>query len=393
MISFFFASDALYAFLLTQSRFHVDRLSCDPRALSARVENFLELVSRGENANAVAARLDRDLVQPIRRLLPPGIRRLILVPEGVLHNLPFEVLRSDGGHLLIQDFVISYAPSATTLAALRAARSEPERDRRDLIAFANPAALPGARSAAAGPSETMRSLYEAEGFVLGPLPYSEEEARAIRRYAARGSEVYTGGEASEQRVKQTRLDRFRILHFATHGWISERYPARSALILAATGSQNEDGFLQAREIARLGLGGDLVVLSGCQTARGRVLAGEGVESLARAFFFAGARSVVASLWSVSDRKTADLMASFYRHLAGGASKAEALRSAKLELVSRRDSPRYWAPFILIGESDAAVPISQESSRLGLPAALLLVGLIAIFALLIRATGIRKKHPR
>jgi hypothetical protein len=115
--------------------------------------------------------------------------------------------------------------------------------------------------------------------------------------------------------------------------------------------------------------------------------------LARAFFFAGARSVVASLWSVSDRKTADLMASFYRHLAGGASKAEALRSAKLELVSRRDSPRYWAPFILIGESDAAVPISQESSRLGLPAALLLVGLIAIFALLIRATGIRKKHPR
>jgi CHAT domain-containing protein len=132
-------------------------------------------------------------------------------------------------------------------------------------------------------------------------------------------------------------------------------------VLHSEDNDTEDGFLQAREIFRLELDSDLVVLSACQTARGQILAGEGVQGLAQAFFHAGARSVVASLWNVNDERTATFMEAFYRHLADGQSKASALRAAKLDLLrdGSTSAPRYWAPFILIGEADAPVTISGE----------------------------------
>ena len=130
----------------------------------------------------------------------------------------------------------------------------------------------------------------------------------------------------------------------------------------AASSEGEDGFLQAREIYHLKLASDLVVLSACQTARGRMLSGEGVQGLARAFFYAGAKSVVASLWNVSDERAAAFMTTFYSHLAEGLSKAEALRAAKLDLLSRdrTSPPRYWAAFILMGESQEQVPVGDRS---------------------------------
>ena len=110
---------------------------------------------------------------------------------------------------------------------------------------------------------------------------------------------------------------FRVLHFATHGLVSQRSPSSSALALASAPADRRAGLLTARDIHRLRIPSDLVVLSACRTARGRVLAGEGVQSLARAFLHAGARSVVASLWNVNDEGTASLMESFYRGLAHG----------------------------------------------------------------------------
>src|SRR5262249_1365270 len=151
---------------------------------------------------------------------------------------------------------------------------------------------------------------------LGSLPYAIEEARAVVRFGGKTSEIRTGEVASEQGLRTTRLDRFNVVHFATHGLLNRTVPSRSALVLAgASGVGSGDGFLRARDIYRVRLKSELVVLSSCQTARGRILAGEGVQGLAQAFFHAGARSVVASLWDVSDRHTADLMAAFYRHMA------------------------------------------------------------------------------
>jgi CHAT domain-containing protein/tetratricopeptide (TPR) repeat protein len=369
LLSYFFTPDALSAFVVTARALRVERLAVDPRPLAQRVENFAELLSEGEPSSPIGRRLYHDLVEPLLAAVPPEVNRLVIVPDGVLYDLPFEALSVVRSGLpdryLIQDFTISYAPSATTLAALGSPRRRGSAATADLLAFANPARRGEGSSTGRSVS---RAIYDAQDLAVGPLPYSELEVRAIRRYAARDSEVFTGPEATEARLRRADPNRFRILHFATHGLISPQYPSRSALVLASLGSEENDGFFQAREISNLRLASDLVVLSACRTARGRVLAGEGVQSLARAFFYAGARSVVASLWNVNDRSTADLMAAFYRHLSNGEPKAHALRSAKLDLLAKSNFslPRFWAPFILIGDSSEAVPITTAAPWTGWP---------------------------
>jgi CHAT domain-containing protein len=164
--------------------------------------------------------------------------------------------------------------------------------------------------------------------------------------------VYLRDEATEENVKNSAaVGGSRRIHFATHGAISDERPQYSGLMLTLSESGKEDGLLQVYEIFNLKLNAELVVLSACETGLGKELRGEGVLGLARAFMYAGATSIVASLWRVADRSTADLMIGFYRELDRGAHKAEALRRAKLELIrgGRYGHPYYWASFILIGE--------------------------------------------
>jgi CHAT domain-containing protein len=289
----------------------------------------------------------------------------VIVPDGPLHSLPFEALPVRVGAArksLIEDFAVSYAPSATVLAAVSAERSGSAARREDLIAFADPA--PPAQPSTRGGSAAGRSAGEWAPAALARIPGARREVESIARYVSRGSKVYMDAEASESRLKRERLDRYRVLHFATHGLLSLENPGRSALLLAAPAGGKEDGLLQAREISELELSSELVVLSGCETARGRTLSGEGVQSLARAFFLAGARSVVASLWKVRDRAAEDLMTAFYRRLSEGRTKDEALRGAKLELLRRPQtaSARDWGSFVLIGEASARIPLSPGSVR-------------------------------
>jgi len=125
---------------------------------------------------------------------------------------------------------------------------------------------------------------------------------------------------------------------------------RSALVLTLDDDPNEDGFLQAREISKLQLNADLVVLSACQSGKGRLENGEGVLGLPRSFFYAGARSTISSLWKINDRSTSEIMPEFYRCLAAGHNKARSLRLAKLKMLKSRFShPFYWAAFILNGD--------------------------------------------
>src|SRR5262249_40465538 len=140
----------------------------------------------------------------------------------------------------------------------------------------------------------------------------------------------------------------------------------------------ENGLLQAREIYRLRLASDLVTLSACQTARGRVLPGEGVQGLAQAFFHAGARSVLASLWDVSDRRTSDLMSGFYARPARGDPKADALRSAKLDMLRREPNlaPRYWAAFVLLGDPAGKISLIPAHAGIGWSAPVLVAGISA-----------------
>jgi CHAT domain-containing protein len=171
-----------------------------------------------------------------------------------------------------------------------------------------------------------------------------------------------------------------VIHFATHGLLSPGDPRRSALLLGPDPAGREDGFLQAREIEHLRLTADLVVLSACRTARGQGLGGEAVQSLADAFFRAGARSVVGTLWEVEDRAAMRLMTAFYGHLAAGRDKAQALRHAKLDALARGAPARDWAGFVLLGEPLATVPGSGNAGAPDLGPALAAVATLALAAL-------------
>lgn len=354
LIAYAVTREAVFGFVVSAHDLHAVRLALTPADLTERIRNFVELLERthGDDAPAFGRRLYRDLVAPLRRHLPGGIRDLIIVPDGAMHCLPFEALPSapHGSGFLLRDFTISYAPSATVLDELR--RRGDGRPEADLLVLANPPFRP--REGA--PYDSMRARFAEDPEAFSAIPYSVEEARLIARYAGAGSRVLVGKEASEAELKHSGASRFRVVHFATHGIVSQRRAGYAALLLAP--GAGEDGLLEANEILGMQIPCDLLVISACQTARGRVLEGEGVQSLARAFFYAGARSVVASLWKVEDRATATLMDAFYGHLAGGESAMTALRSAKLDLLRSGEavSPRDWAAFVILGDASRPIEI-------------------------------------
>jgi CHAT domain-containing protein/tetratricopeptide (TPR) repeat protein len=354
LVSFEVDDARLFVFLVTRGSFFARRLLVGLPTLSDRVENALDLLSTGDGSGSrlLTQRLYGDLVAPWRAALPSGATRLVIVPDGLLARLPFEALEppGDSSHPLVEEFEISYAPSASVLARLRERHDRPPGSRADLLVVADPERG----------RERISLLYEDEGFVLGPLPSAGVEARHVARFGGEGSVVLAGREANRARVSELSAAGFRVLHFATHGLVSQRSPSSSALALASTPDDPGNGLLIARDIHRLRISSELVVLSACQTARGRLLAGEGVQSLARAFLHAGAKSVVASLWNVNDEGAARFMGSFYRSLSAGRSKAAALRSAKLASFRRGEPPRIWAAFVLLGEPDEPVPLKGET---------------------------------
>jgi CHAT domain-containing protein len=194
---------------------------------------------------------------------------------------------------------------------------------------------------------------------LGPLPEAEREVRSLGEiYGPGRSKVLTGSAAQEATVK-AEAGNYKILHFATHGTLDNDNPLYSRLLLASS-TATEDGFLEAREIMNLDLHADMAVLSACQTARGRVSAGEGLIGMSWALFVAGIPTTVVSQWKVDSVSTAHLMVDFHRLLSAqesqsraGIAKAEALRRAALKLASdpKYKHPFYWAGFIVVGNGE------------------------------------------
>jgi CHAT domain-containing protein len=166
-------------------------------------------------------------------------------------------------------------------------------------------------------------------------------------------QVYLGDDAREETVKAEKLDEFRYIHFASHGFIDEAKPGRSGILLSRGPQSSEDGVLQMGEIMRLKMNADLVTLSACSTGLGKLVSGEGILGLTRAFFYSGARNVTVSLWNVNDSATAALMKTFYANLNRGLPKSAALRQAKLTLLRGKNvtwsQPYFWAAFVLVGE--------------------------------------------
>ena len=296
--------------------------------------------------------LYNELIKPAEPFLSKK-SKLIILPDGVLNYLPFEVLLTENKKLnavtsysdipyLVKKYPISYGQSASVLKTLLAQNVNGDKDGNEskkLLAFGDP-------------------VYEdtlLNSQVKYPrLEFSGEEVKNIASFFKKGSaKIYLRNDATEENAKREgEMGKLNYIHFATHGYIDEVKPDLSSLVLTQDNNSRDDGFLQASEIFNLKLNADLVVLSACQTGMGKLVRGEGIVGLTRAFMYAGSPAVMVSLWSVSDASTSTLMEEFYKNLVKKKlSKTDALRKAQLTMLKdeKYSHPFYWAPFVLLGD--------------------------------------------
>ena len=260
------------------------------------------------------------LIAPIEELLPADPEELVVfIPQGSLFLVPFPALQSDSGEFLIEQHTLQLAPSIQTLAMKPESTTE---EAKKALVVGNPAPMPDS---------------------LSPLAGAEAEAKAIAKILATEPII---GEAATESTITTEMQQANLIHLATHGLFDEHQGLQSSLAFST--SNSEGGFLTAEEILDLDLVANLVVLSACNTGRGKIT-GDGVVGLSRSFLLAGAQSTMVSLWYVPDDSTSALMQDFYQQLDLGVEQPQALRQAMLKTMKTYPSPREWAAFVLVGQ--------------------------------------------
>ncbi len=381
ILSYFIQKEFSFAFAISKSSVVVARLPPEGVLLEKAKELRAILSGRWVSTSIESLRateLSRMLAMFAEIVLSPvlkdlqGYKRVLIVPDGPLNYVPFAALRPvvDGREVYFLEWKalsVLLAPAILPyLLSLRGRTFEASKE-VGFLGFGNPGCLSGQCGKSEGSSlDTARLKRRMENY-RDDLEGGEQEVEEIAKmFSGMSKIVRLGSQATESELYKYG-GRARILHFAGHAFVDDRFPLSSGLVLAKRGPAEAtgDGLLQAGEIfGRVGFSADLVVLSACDSALGPNKSGEGVISLTRAFQASGARSVVASLWSVEDGTTAELVIRFYRHLIAGESKIEALRAAQLELVhgdilmlqadgsrSKFDAsnPYYWAAFQLYGD--------------------------------------------
>ena len=286
--------------------------------------------------------LHQLLIKPIADLLPiKESDKVIFIPQSSLFLVPFPALQDENGKYLIEQHTILTSPSIQVLDLTHQQRKSLGNSRliasfqkQDAVVVGNPT-MPKVSPKIGEPPQQ-----------LLPLPSAEEEAKAIAPILK--TQAITGDKATKSAILQL-LPKARIIHLATHGLLDDIRGLGSAIALAP--SDKDDGLLTAEEIFdRVKLKAELVVLSACDTGRGRIT-GDGIIGLSRSLISAGTPSVIVSLWSVPDAPTAELMTEFYQNLQENPDKGVALRNAMLATMKQHPDPKNWAAFTLIGESD------------------------------------------
>lgn len=340
-----------YLFILTKDQAGKPDLKAYPIPITAeeigkRTRALRDMITTQTAFADDARKLYDLLLKPAEQQLK-GKTSLCIVPDGVLWDLPFQALESRDGHYVIEDYAISYAPSLNVLREM-SVKKQPDGASKSLLAFGNPT-MPGEIAT------NLKTTYRGE--TLGPLPDAEVEVGALNSiWGLSASRVLIGPNATKN-VFRSEASKYNIIHLATHGILDDASPMYSRLVMARDKNDpTDDGLLEAREIMRLDLRADLVVLSACQTARGRFGAGEGIVGMSWAFFVAGVPSMVASQWKVDSASTAKLMIDFHKRLKAEGStpgkKATALQQAALSLMKdpRYRHPYFWAGFVMIGRN-------------------------------------------
>lgn len=372
MISYFVGDSSIYLFCIGPDNFDLKKIPNDSslyhltdtlrRQLSE--PNFVKQPEQAYRTfSRTAHSLYRLLIEPVAPMLKAD--RLIIIPDGPLSYIPFEVLLTEAtatqGHsykslpYLCKKHSLNY--SYSTSLYLKDQKRDPARTRAQVLAFApnfeGRDSLPGKPSLAA-------------------LKGTQEEVKAVQ--ALTGGKSFLTHEATESQFKAL-ADRYRVIHLATHALVDDQNPLYSKLAFAAYDEQ-DDSYLHTYELFDMQLNADLAVLSACNTGYGQMQRGEGVMSLARGFAYAGVPSIVMSLWPVQDRSTSQLMIQFYEGLRQGQSKDIALQNARLDYLDQTGEleahPYFWAGFVMLGDH-AAVDLAKGSNLLSM----LLTGLILL----------------
>ena len=339
------------SFLWVIDRDGFDMVTLPPRQqIESQVRPLRDALSRVDGDRTALLRSARGVYQLL--VEPAGARAskaksAIIVPDGVVFELPFEVLLTaepkdkgwDEQPFLTRTLTTLYVPSASVYASLKSSTRDADYS-RDLLAVGNP---------------DFTTIAARENSALAPLPFASQEVAAVSaRIKDERKLVLTGKDASEGTVKrELKNGAPRVVHLATHGLVDANEPERSSVVLAA--DDNDDGYFHTLEILATPTRSRLVVMSACESARGKVSRGEGVVGLSRAFLASGAGSVVASLWAVSDESTAELMKAFYDRMLGKKrSASRALNEARLALIEtdKYSHPFYWSPFVVTGTERA-----------------------------------------
>lgn len=337
-----------YRWLCTRESVRAREVPYDGAELNALVSRVVDPVTGEPRHPADHAALD-DLSRAFLVGVPDGAGVITVIADGPLHRLPWELLPDprEPQRPLGVTRIVNYAPSTTVLDEVRRTWRPAAAYDGDLLAVGDPAF---AGNGTAAPAFRRRNGR------LAPLPGTRREVLAIAQFYAQ-PEVHLGEDATLAKLVE-RAGRFTVVHVATHGLLDDAEPLYGGLALSpptAAELQSDPtlgDLLQVDELFDLALAAELVVCSACETARGPVRGGEGVIGMVRALLFAGARTVVVSLWKIADDPTATFMIDFHEALHDGAGPGEALRRARERAYARNPDPYLWAPFILHGPADA-----------------------------------------
>ena len=310
--------------------------------------------------------------QKISNMLPKDVvpfaqgrySHVLIVPDGFLSLLPVELLPTSSGQLLLESRDVTYMPSAVLLlrGAMQNASSTRLPWQQQLVGFGDPAVIGGGESSLTS---------AARGEISGSLPASGEEIRGIARMSAGRSKLFLGPEDRKQTFFASAHSGAALLHVSTHAVADMDDPERSRLLFSPDEPGQPNNYLFLKELYDLDLRGtSLATLSACDTERGRLVPGEGIQAFSRALLAAGSRSALTTLWRVPDEPTSQFMQHFYFYLLKKhQSKAEALRLTKLEFLhsgTELSHPRYWAAFVLNGDGSEPVPRFIPWQVLALP---------------------------
>lgn len=345
LISYSIIGDALYVIILNRSEEKFLKLSFSDREREA-VRNFYRLLSQPsiENNEKEIANLGESIFRKILKKPLEGLKteKLTIIPDGELHYLPFDLLLEDGAYLL-KTKQISYGNSVNSLMELQANASV--RKNR-VLAFA----------------PSFKDFVEDNtGRQFGKLHYNDLEVSKIGEFY--DTETVLDEKATLESFR-TKTSDFNILHLATHASANDQNPDYSYLVFSRAGDVPEGDLLYVKDLYDTKLDADMVTLSACRTGIGKLKKGQGMLSLSKGFYYAGAKSLVNTLWKINDKSTVRLMEYFYAGLGEGKSKSEALRDAKLRYLENTDDnllrhPYYWAAFVVSGDVS---PVTETRYR-------------------------------